>query len=228
MIDLVGYDDVPAVFPGEFAKLPAGGYVCLVTNVEITNSKAGNPMIVLFLDIAEGEFAKHFRNAFDRVHSSRPDIKWDNSGIYRQLIFDKTGKVSRFFKGLLTCFERSNGKFYFNPRTFDEQALRGCLIGFIFAEEEYQKKDSTIGVRTFAKFPRAVDDIRSGNFNLPELKKLDKKKTTDIITHKGDDILWQTWALPVTALPSVGTYRRATAKSAKLTTALTLRAMSLQ
>lgn len=176
MIDLIGYEDATTLLPGEFAKLPAGGYVCRVNSAEITNSKAGNPMIVLCIDIAEGEFAKHFRNAFDRVHSTRPDIKWDNSGIYRQLIFDKAGQVSSFFKGLLTCFERSNGKFYFNPRTFDEKILRGCLIGFIFAEEEYQKKDGTIGIRTFAKFPKTVDDIRNGNFNIPELKKLNETK----------------------------------------------------
>ena len=177
MIDLIGYEDVPAVLPGEFAKLPAGGYICSAVNAEITHSKAGNPMLVIYLDIVEGEFARHFRNAFERVRGSRPDIKWDNSGIYRQLIFDKNGKVSRFFKGLVTCFERSNENFYFNPRNFDEQSLRGRLIGFIFAEEEYQKKDGSIGSRTFAKFPKTVDDIRSNNFAVPESKKLDLQNT---------------------------------------------------
>ena len=175
MIDLIGYEETTAVLPGEFVKLPAGGYVCSIVNAEITNSKAGNPMLVLYIDIVEGEFAKHFRNAFERVRGSRPDIKWDNSGIYRQLIFDKTGKVSRFFKGLLTCIEKSNGSFHFNPRTFDEQILRGCLIGFVFAEEEYTKTDGSTGNRTFAKFPKPVDDIRSGNFNVPEPKKLAEK-----------------------------------------------------
>ena len=87
MIDLKGYEDAQAVLPGEFAKLPAGGYVCGVVHAEITKSKAGNPMLVLYLDIVEGEFAKYFRDAFDRVRNSRPDIKWDNSGVYRQLIF---------------------------------------------------------------------------------------------------------------------------------------------
>lgn len=176
MIDLIGYEETTAVLPGEFSKLPAGGYVCHIVNAEITNSKAGNPMLVLYIDIIEGEFARHFRDAFDRVRSSRPDIKWDNSGIYRQLIFDKSGKVSSFFKGLLTCIEKSNNRFYFNPRTFDEQILRGCIIGFIFAEEEYQKKDGSIGSRTFAKFPKPADDIRQGNFTVPELKKLDAPK----------------------------------------------------
>lgn len=175
MIDLIGYEDTPAVLPGEFAKLPAGGYICHIVNAEITNSKAGNPMLVLFLDIVEGEFARHFKNAFERVHSLRSDIKWDNSGVYRQLIFDKAGKVSSFFKGLLTCIEKSNAAFHFNPRTFDEQILRGCLIGFIFAEEEYQKNDGSTATRTFAKFPKTVDVIRSGNFTVPELKKLVEK-----------------------------------------------------
>ena len=177
MIDLIGYDDVPAVLPGEFAKLPAGGYICNVVNAEVTNSKAGNPMLVICLDIAEGEFTRHFRNAFDRVRGARPDIKWDNSGIYRQLIFDKNGKVSSFFKGLLACFERSNSNLNFNPRNFDEKILRGCLIGFVFAEEEYMKKDGSIGSRTFAKFPKPVDDIRDDNFTVPELKKLEAKNT---------------------------------------------------
>lgn len=173
MIDLIGYEETAAVLPGEFAKLPPGGYICSIVNAEVTNSKAGNPMLVLYLDIVEGEFAKHFRNAFERVRGSRPDIKWDNSGIYRQLIFDKSGKVSSFFKGLLTCIEKSNTAFHFNPRTFDEHILRGCLIGFIFAEEEYFKKDGSTGSRTFAKFPKPVDIIRSGNFTVPDLKKLE-------------------------------------------------------
>lgn len=173
MIDLIGYEETAAVLPGEFAKLPPGGYICNIVNAEVTNSKAGNPMLVLYLDIVEGEFAKHFRNAFERVRGSRPDIKWDNSGIYRQLIFDKTGKVSSFFKGLLTCIEKSNPAFHFNPRTFDEHILRGCLIGFIFAEEEYFKKDGSTGSRTFAKFPKPVDVIRSGNFTVPDAKKLE-------------------------------------------------------
>lgn len=172
MIDLIGYEDTPAVIPGEFLKLPAGGYVCSIFNAEVTLSKAGNPMLVLYLDIIEGEFARHFRNAFDRVRGSRPEIKWDNSGVYRQLIFDKSGKVPSFFKGLLTCIENSNSAFHFNPRTFDAQILRGCLVGFVFAEEEYKKTDGSVGTRTFAKFPKLVDDIRNGNFTVPDTKKL--------------------------------------------------------
>lgn len=170
MIDLNGYDEVLPVLPGEFTKLPPNGYVCHVVNVELANSKAGNPMIILYLDIAEGEFKGFFKDATDRVKNFRSDTKWDNSAIYRQLIFNNDGKVSRFFKGLLTCFEKSN-QVTFNTHPFDEQKLRGCLIGFIFAEEEYQKRDGTISSHVFPKFPKVIADIRQGNFSMPETKK---------------------------------------------------------
>lgn len=175
MIDLKGYDDVQAVAPGEFSKLPAGGYVCQVINAQITNSKAGNPMLVLFLDIAEGDFQHHFKNALARVKSSSPDIKWDKSGIYRQLIFDN-GKVSRFFKGLLNCFQKSNPNFSFKPHAFDENILRGSLIGFIFAEEEYLWNDE-VKIRVFPKFPKSIDVIRAGVFKVPEIKRIENSPT---------------------------------------------------
>lgn len=176
MIDLKGYDDVQAVAPGEFSKLPAGGYVCQVINAQITNSKAGNPMLVLFLDIAEGDFQGYFKNALSRAKSFNPDTKWDNSGIYRQLIFNDDGNVSKFFKGLLSCFEKSNPNFSFKPHAFDENILRGSLIGFIFAEEEYLWNDE-VKIRVFPKFPKSIDVIRAGVFKVPEIKRIENSPT---------------------------------------------------
>lgn len=173
MIDLKGYDDVQPAMPGEFAKLHAGGYICQVINAEITKSKVGNPMLILFIDIAEGDFQGYFKNNLMRIKSFNPDIKWDNSGIYRQLIFDNNGNTSRFFKGLITCFEKSNPRFSFKPHAFDENILRGSLIGFIFAEEEYMW-NGDIKSRVLPKFPRIVDDIRQGKFSVPDIKHLDK------------------------------------------------------
>ena len=171
-----GYYDVIATLPGDFPKLPADGYICQVINAEITNSKAGNLMLILYLDIAQGNFAGHFKAALNRVNS--PSIKWDNAAIYRQLLFDNdSGRVSRFFKGLLTCFEFSNPTFKINITNFDASSLRGKLIGFVFAEEEYSKKNGDIASRIFAKFPKTVDDIQSGNFSVPELKKIQQAKT---------------------------------------------------
>lgn len=178
MIELNGYEDVQPVMPGEFLKLPADGYVCQIFSSYVTNSRAGDPMLVLCVDVAEGEFAGFFKASADRVKNFRADVKWDNSAVYRQLIFDKDGKTSKFFKGLLACFEKSNSNFKVNPRSFDEKNLRGLLIGFVFAEEEYQKRDGSIASRVFVKFPRTVADIRNGNFSLPEVKKFSPPATT--------------------------------------------------
>ena len=170
-----GYNDVNAAMPGEFSSLPAGGYVCKVFNAELTKSKAGNLMLVLFIDVAEGDFQGHFKAAADRVKNFDTSKQWDNSGIYRQLLFSNDNKVAPFFKGLLTCFEKSNPNLKLNLANFETSVLRGCLCGFVFASEEYTKKNGEVGTRTFAKFPRSVDDIREGKFTVPELKNLDKK-----------------------------------------------------
>lgn len=167
-----GYNEVNAAMPGEFSSLPAGGYVCKVFNAELTKSKAGNLMLVLFIDVAEGDFHGHFKAAADRVKNFDTSKQWDNSGIYRQLLFSADGKIAPFFKGLLTCFEMSNPNLKLNLANFDTSVLRGCLCGFVFAAEEYTKKNGEVGTRTFAKFPRSVDDIREGKFTVPELKKL--------------------------------------------------------
>ena len=104
LIDLKGYETVSETLPGDFAKLPTGGYICRVFHSELTLSKSGKSMLVLFVDIDEGDFKGFFKNAVARVKSFNSDAKWDNSAIYRQLVFGNDGNVSPFFKGLLTAF----------------------------------------------------------------------------------------------------------------------------
>lgn len=178
MIDLKGYENVSQTLPGDFAKLPPGGYICRILHSEITLSKSGKSMLVLFVDIDEGKFKGFFRNAVNRAKSFSAQIKWDNSAIYRQLVFGNDGNVSSFFKGLLTAFKLSNpDSFTFNPHSFDEQALRNLLIGFVFAEEEYYKRDGTVATRSVIKFPKTTDDIREKNFSVPDLKKVSPQNT---------------------------------------------------
>lgn len=162
-----GYNDVPPANPGEYVKLPAGGYICRIVNAELIKSKAGNLMLVLSVDIADGDFQNFFK-------ANSHNDKWNNSAIYRQLIFDSNNRVSSFLKGLFTCIENSNDNFKVNVRNFEPDTLRGKLCGFIFGDEEYERRDKSVGVKTVIKFPTSVDKIRSGDFKLPELKKLSK------------------------------------------------------
>lgn len=172
-----GYAEAQTAIPGEFVKLPPGGYVCVVINAEVTYAKSsGNPMLVLFLDITEGEFKRYFNEATTRSKSFNPDRKWDSGGIFRQNIFNNDNKISPFFKGLISVFLQCNPNLKINCDDFDPDCFFGAQIGFVFAEEAYKFNDKT-GVRVVPKTPKTVEDIRSGNFKIPELKNKPAQET---------------------------------------------------
>ena len=140
------------------SQLPVGGYVCKIVGTAIETTKTGKEMLCLRLDIAEGTETGFFDNSGEK----KP--------IYRQVITDDTGQVHRFFKGLLLMIVRSNPDYAFDPAAFDARTLEGKLIGMVFAEEHYQKRDGSDGVRVVPKFPKNIEDIRNGNFTIPEQK----------------------------------------------------------
>lgn len=174
-LNAMGYNETRAAVPGNYETLPPGAYVCTIINAEITASKAGNQMLVLHIDIAEGEFSGFFRRSFDTLRKFNHKLTWVNLGIYRQLITIADGKLSPFFKGLLTCIENSNNC-KFNTADFEARDLVGKLCGFVYGEEEYIKQDNSIGTHLAIKYQIGVDDVRSGNFKIPELKKLPVKQ----------------------------------------------------
>ena len=169
-----GYDQVQGVNPGEFVQLSAGGYICHIVHAEIAQSKAGRDMLVLYIDIAEGEFANYFKNQTDREKQFDSNKKWTNAGIYRQMIYNNDGSCSKFLKGFLNTMERSNAGLKINGGDFEPSDLHWKLCGFVFGQEEYEKQNGDIGTRTVICFPRTVDTIREGKFKVPELKKLNK------------------------------------------------------
>lgn len=181
-----GYNEVTAATPGEFTQLPAGGYVCRIINAELATSKAGNLMLVLFLDIAEGDFQGYFKAATESAKKFNPDKKWDNTGIYRQLVFDKNGRVASFFKGLITCIEKSAEGLRININNFEAAGLRGLLCGFIFGVEEYERRDGSIAEKVQAKFPKPVPDIHNGNFKVPDVKRLEKQSPATQVESSDD------------------------------------------
>lgn len=174
-IDLIaaGYDKVIGANPGEFLSLPAGGYICNIVNAEITKSKAGDPMLVLFLDIAEGDFKRYFNDITTRARKLTPDKRWDNGGIYRQLIYAKDGRVSPFLKGLLAMIIKNNPTCKIRFDHFDPEFLIGLQLGFVFGAEE-SEYNGKVFTKVFPKFPKDLADIREGNFTVPEPKLVKK------------------------------------------------------
>lgn len=167
MEKLQGYDEAQAI-TGEYERLNTGGYICKIISAKEEKSKSGKRMLVLALDILEGDKKDFFRNRFNE--NANPDKKWPAGAIYRQMLEGE--KAAGFLKGLMTSLEASNEGFKWN---WDEKKLADLKCGAIFGEEEYEKMDGSVGTTTKVKFIRTVKAIQDGNFKVPELKKLPEK-----------------------------------------------------
>lgn len=167
MIALKGYNEVQALQAGEFAKLPAGGYVCITKTAETSMSKENKPMLTLTFDIAEGNYKGTFKNAQYPPKLYQPIYKDD--------------KISPYFKGMLNNYEASNSALVINGDYFDEKQLVNKFIGVVFGEEE-REWQGKIYTDTKPKFTTTVAKIRADDFKIPELKKVDKHPDTSATT----------------------------------------------
>ncbi len=159
-----GYDAAKVV-TGERQELPAGGHVLKIMGAKETLSKKQKPMLELLLDVAEGEHKDFFMKAYRA--DTREEKKWGCK--YYQML---TPESAGFFKGLVQDIEKSNNFTW----DFDEQKLKGKLIGMLFRREEYQKTKGGTAFSTKPFQPRSVQVIRSGEFTIPEDKLLNKKQ----------------------------------------------------
>lgn len=167
MEKMQGYDEAKAL-TGEYETLEAGGYICKIVSAKEEVSKSGKKMLVMALDVLEGDKKDFFRNRFNE--DARPEKKWPAGAIYRQMLDGE--KAAGFLKGVMTSLEASNPGFKWE---WDEKKLAGLKCGAIFGEEEYEKLDGSTGTTTKVKFIRTVQAIQEGKFKVPELKKLPQK-----------------------------------------------------
>lgn len=167
MEKLEGYEEAKAI-TGEYEKLEAGGYICKIVSAKEEKSKSGKRMLVLALDILEGDKKYFFKKRFDE--NTSPDKKWSAGAIYRQMLEGE--KAVGFLKGLMTSLESSNENFKWD---WDEKKLVGLKCGAIFGEEEYERLDGSIGISTKIKYIRTIKTIQEGNYKVPEIKKLPQK-----------------------------------------------------
>ena len=138
-----------------FEKLPMGGYVCGITAVEDVPDKE---QLRFEFDIAEGEFKNTYRSLYEAKNF------WAGK-------FSKSYKkeAQGYFKTMLTAFEKSNKGFVFND---DEKVFKRKYIGLVIGYREYLGNDGTVKEGVDVQGFCSVDDIHSGNFKAPELKKL--------------------------------------------------------
>jgi hypothetical protein len=157
-----GYEQAQA-FTGDFETLAAGGYVCKILKVTSEDKDYGTLLRIGF-DIAEGEHKDFYKRSFERKKLTNPDAKW--GGMYYQTVKEDDLK---YFKGFITAIEGSNSGFNWD---WDEKKLVGKLFGGLFGEEEYEGTDGEVRKSVKCKQVRTADKIRTGDFTVPECKKL--------------------------------------------------------
>lgn len=163
-------------FTGEYPRLPAGGYICKILGAKVEKSKKGNDMLVLALDICEGDYKDFFTKQYEeRVKTATPEkpAKHPNNAILRAVLQGENW-INRF-KGIITAIENSNKNFDWKSCKGDETKLKGLIVGAIFREEEYEKFDGSIGTSVKIYQLRNADKIRNGEYTTPEIKKLPQK-----------------------------------------------------
>ena len=151
----INWSDVQEV--QDYKKLVPGGYVCIITNVEDFPDKE---YLKIEYDIAQGEFENHYQKLFESKSF------WGGRFVKSY----KDGMARSFFKGFLTALSNSNSGFVFDS---NEKKLVGKYIGLVLGEEEYIKQDQTLGTRLYVGQIRSVSQIKSGEFEVPALKKVD-------------------------------------------------------
>ena len=161
--------DFDSVNPfSEYKALPSGGYVCEILNAKEEVSKAGNDMVVLILDIVEGEYKNYFRDLFSKRKENNPSAKYPFDGMaYVNFVYN--GKTTKKFKALCTSVEE-DGKTIIWGSKFAE-SLKGAKIGVIFRREESEGRGDNVGKTFWNTKPfafRSAQTIRDGNFTVPD------------------------------------------------------------
>ena len=153
---------------GEFKKLPAGGYVCEITNVE---DKPDKQYLLVTYDIATGPYKGYYSDEWGKAH------------IYAHSIYKSYKDANmRYFRGFITCIDKSNGtnfdSLYAGTDPVNEKLLIGKRIGLVIAYEEYMNDRGEKRERTYVHSNRSVQAIEAGDYEVPDVKPLNNTPAT--------------------------------------------------
>ena len=153
---------------GTSNRLPAGAYICCITDVEDVSDKE---YLKVTYDICEGDYKWYF----GAIRSDHPDWKWVGA-------YTKSYKTSALpmFKRFCTAVSKSNGKFVFdgNAVNADEETLVGKKIGLVLREEEYYSNDGNVRTRLIVHSEFPIGKL--ADQKVPDVKKLPEEKTANI------------------------------------------------
>lgn len=152
---------------GSYPRPKAGGYVIRITSA--ANNKQ-NERIDIEFDFAEGEFAGYYKDMQERFKF------WGGK-------FSKSYKERAlpFLKSFIEMVQESNantdGLVIGDFEDVDETKLIGMLVGMVVGEKAYIGNDGKEKVKldTYNASFISVEDVRSGNYTVPEFQPLEEK-----------------------------------------------------
>ena len=156
------YSDAEARTDG-FERLPAGGYVAKIIEVK---DEAEKEYLRIVYDIVEGQYKGFYSDEWGKSHT-----------FAHNFILSYKETALGMFKGRLKAIDESNGTDFVKEAVtgLKEQQLVGKLVGVVIGYEEYETDRGDVRERSYVKEVRSVDKIRTGDFKVPELKKLGEK-----------------------------------------------------
>lgn len=148
-------------------RMPAGGYVCRIVKATSGVNRYDEPCLLLYLDVAEGEFKNYFGRIYERrlAHGEEtyPCVYRQRAGSYSKKYFDQ----------LIETIEASNDDYVYSGRDgedWDERELEKLLIGVVFQEKEFFNARDKRRVILVPYALKTVDEIRRGEFTTPAVR----------------------------------------------------------
>lgn len=150
--------------------LPAGGYICKIVDVKDEPQKQ---YLKIEYDIAQGEWKDYALT----VESDRGWWPLSTVKSYKE-------KAIGFFKHFISSIEKSNQGFKWD---WDENKLVGKVLGIVIGEEEYEKRDGSVGTKMVASDFLPVESIKKGQYKTPDPVKLKRAETPSVDISADDD-----------------------------------------
>ena len=172
---LGNWEETKAIKRGEKEQLPSGGYIIEIMQAYENETASGKSLKISF-DIVQGEYAGFYMKKYKKRYDKEEQWKGnyfmfypkDNDDIYTRGIL----------KGNINAIEKSNTGIKLIP-TFDGNGftsqsikdLEGKLVGAVMYEKEWEMNGRT-GFYTTVSHLETVEDIKNGNYKVPEKKLL--------------------------------------------------------
>ena len=165
------YDTVKGY--SDYERLPKGGYVVKILGVSIEHFRDNVATLKLSCDICEGEYTNYFADAYKA--NTNENKFWSCNLLQNLPVDDKSerdGWTKKSFRTMIDAIEDSNPGYHWD---WNEQSLKGKIVGGLFNEQEYEAKDGTIRKTTRLARLCNAQNIRDGKYTLPKDKLLNKK-----------------------------------------------------